>query len=93
MLTHWLSPLQRVGFGTAGEMSLHIELAFEVPEKCMPRNAIYCSFLWKRLKISCLPRSCAIHALSPVELYRASLEGGNREEKAEWAVWEDNSIC
>lgn len=85
-LTQWISPLQWMGFGTAGEMSSHIELTFEVPENCMARNAIHCLFLWRRLKNSCLPISCAIHALSPVELYRASLERANREGKEEWAV-------
>lgn len=91
-LTQWISPLQWMGFGTAGEMSPHIELTFKVPEKCMARNAIHCLFLQRRLKNSCLPISCDIHALGPVELYRASLERANRKGKAEWAVWKENFI-
>lgn len=92
-LTQWISLLQWMGFGTAGEMSPHIELTFEVSQKCMARNAIHCLFLWRRLKNSCLPISCAIHALSPVELHRASLERANREGKAEWAAWKEDFIC
>lgn len=46
MLTQWLSPFQWMGFGTAGKMSLHIEITFEVPEKRMARNAVHCFFFY-----------------------------------------------
>lgn len=44
MLTQWLSPFQWMSFGTDEKMPLHIEITFEVPEKCIARNAIHCFF-------------------------------------------------
>jgi len=78
LLTQWLSPLQEMSLGAAGEMSLHTELAFEVHEKMHGEECYSLLFPWRTLKFSHPPISYAIHAQSPAKLYRASLEWGKQ---------------